>query len=67
MSDTRLPVTRYIVEHIATFGWPPSLEEICKGLGVASKSTAMERLNEAAAAGEIVRGDKPRQIKVVDR
>lgn len=58
-------VLRAIRDHIAEFGWPPSITEIGERVGLRSKATVSHHLEKLEVNGRIVRGPHPRQIKVV--
>lgn len=53
-----------IEDHFAEFGYPPSVREVARRLGLASPSAALERLRAAQEAGRIKRVG-PRQIIII--
>lgn len=54
-----------LVAHITTEGYPPSVRELGKMLGLSSPDSARERLLALVDAGWIERGPGPRQIRLV--
>ncbi len=59
-------VLQYIRTKIASQGYPPSVREICSGLGLRSSSTAHAHLSQLEAKGYIRRDpSKPRAIEVL--
>ncbi len=73
MSETLTPrqrqVLQFIREEILSQGYPPSVRDICRGLGLRSSSTVHAHLSQLEAKGFIRRDpSKPRAIEVlVDR
>lgn len=63
--DTERRVLAYILEHISKAGWPPSLREIARGVGLRSCSTSHQYLRRLAAKGYVRLGGGPRMIAVV--
>ena len=70
MSKTLTPrqrqVLQFIREEIVSQGYPPSVRDICRGLGLRSSSTVHAHLSQLEAKGYIRRDPaKPRAIEVL--
>ncbi|MFQ6773553.1 MAG: transcriptional repressor LexA [Clostridia bacterium] len=58
---------QYIKQYILTNGYPPSMREICKAVGVASTSTVSYYLTQMEADGKIIRNkSKNRSIELTE-
>lgn len=64
---TRERILEYLVNYISDFGYPPTIREIAKGVGIASNSTVTDHLMRMERDGLIERGalGETRAIKVV--
>lgn len=65
MTDTDRETVAAIKDHIAEYGYPPSVRELAKRLGLASTSAALARLRSAEESGAISRVG-PRRFIVVE-
>ena len=52
--ETKYKVLKFIKKHLANYGYPPSLQEICSNCGISSKSSAHRILRKLAEEGHIV-------------
>lgn len=67
LSNKQLIILNYIKKEIADNGYPPSVREICKAVGLKSTSTVHSHLNTLVKKGYIRKGDnKNRAIEVID-
>ncbi|MFW5648352.1 MAG: transcriptional repressor LexA [Candidatus Alkaliphilus sp. MAG34] len=67
LNQKQLDVLNYIKTEIAEKGYPPSMREICKGVGFKSTSTAHGYLSKLEEKGYIRRdATKPRAIEVLN-
>lgn len=67
LSKKQQIILNYIKKEIADLGYPPSVREICKAVGLKSTSTVHSHLNTLVKKGYIRKGDnKNRAIEVID-
>lgn len=67
LSNRQLQILNYIKTSLKTKGYPPSVREICKAVGLNSTSTVHSHLNSLEKKGYIKRNpSKPRAIEVID-
>ncbi|MCY6483909.1 transcriptional repressor LexA [Clostridium aestuarii] len=65
-SDKQTEVYEYIKQYIREKGYPPSVRDICKGVGLSSTSTVHGHLSRLEKKGMIKRDStKPRTIEVL--
>ncbi len=61
-------VYNFIVEFIDTMGYPPSIREICEGLGFSSTATVHTYINTLEKKGYISKGgSKNRSLSIINR
>lgn len=68
LSPQQAKTLRFLEDFIALEGWTPTLEEICEGIGVSSKSTARAHVEALARKGFIELGpryQRTRRMRVV--
>lgn len=62
----RAAILRAIAAHVAEFGWPPTVRELCDAVGLGSTSTVHAHLSRLVLEGRIVRDPtKPRALRIV--
>lgn len=68
LKEKDILVLEYIKEHSGAKGYPPSVREICKKLGIKSTSTVFKILNRLEKY-DYIRKDatKPRAIEILDK
>jgi repressor LexA len=67
LSNKQQIILNYIKKEITDTGYPPSVREICKAVGLKSTSTVHSHLNTLVKKGYIRKGDnKNRAIEVID-
>lgn len=67
LSAKQKQILSYIKENLRTKGYPPSVREIGKAVGLSSSSTVHSHLNKIESLGFIKRDPtKPRAIDVLD-
>ena len=67
LSPKQILILKFIKEQIALKGYPPSVRETCKAVGLKSTSTVHSHLNKLEKYGYIRRdATKPRAIEVLD-
>jgi repressor LexA len=67
LSNKQQIILNYIKKEITDNGYPPSVREICKAVGLKSTSTVHSHLNTLVKKGYIRKGDnKNRAIEVID-
>ncbi|SHI70755.1 SOS-response transcriptional repressor, LexA [Dethiosulfatibacter aminovorans DSM 17477] len=67
LSNKQITILNYIKKEISDNGYPPSVREICKAVGLKSTSTVHSHLNTLVKKGYIRKGDnKNRAIEVID-
>lgn len=68
LSKNQLKILNYIKEEINSKGYPPSVREICKAVGLSSTSTVHSHLSAIEQKGFIKKGaNKNRAIEVIDQ
>ncbi|MDP3387468.1 MAG: transcriptional repressor LexA [Eubacteriales bacterium] len=68
LSKNQLRILSYIKEEINSKGYPPSVREICKAVGLSSTSTVHSHLTAIEQKGFIKKGNnKNRAIEVIDQ
>lgn len=68
LSINQLKILNYIKEEINSKGYPPSVREICKAVGLSSTSTVHSHLSAIEQKGFIKKGtNKNRAIEVIDQ
>jgi repressor LexA len=67
ISDSQEMVLNFIKQMVTEKGYPPSVREICQGVGIKSTSTVHGHLEKLEKAG-LIRKDptKPRAIEILD-
>ncbi|HZJ82317.1 MAG TPA: transcriptional repressor LexA [Clostridia bacterium] len=67
INENQEKVLKFIKQMVVEQGYPPSVREICKGVGIASTSTVHGHLEKLEKAG-FIRKDptKPRAIEILD-
>ena len=55
LSDSARVVYAAIIKHFRTYGYSPSIREICVDVGLSSPSTVYKHLNKLESAGKIHR------------
>ncbi len=67
INESQEMILRFIKQMVAEKGYPPSVREICKGVGIRSTSTVHNHLEKLEKAG-FIRKDptKPRAIEILD-
>ncbi len=66
LTDRQLQTLHFIAEAVAERGYPPSVREICEGMGLASSSTAHSHLKALQRKGYIkIDPTKPRAIELL--
>ncbi|NLI60837.1 MAG: transcriptional repressor LexA [Clostridiales bacterium] len=68
INDSQEAILRFIKQMVTEKGYPPSVREICQGVGIKSTSTVHSHLTKLEEAG-LIRKDptKPRAIEVIDQ
>jgi repressor LexA len=67
LSNKQQIILNFIKKEITDTGYPPSVREICKAVGLKSTSTVHSHLNTLVKKGYIRKGDnKNRAIEVID-
>ena len=67
INNSQRAILNFIKQMVAEKGYPPSVREICQGVGIKSTSTVHNHLTKLEEAG-LIRKDptKPRAIEVLD-
>ena len=66
LTNTQNAVLDFLKKSIANDGFPPTVREICKGIGLSSPATVQVHLNTLEEKGYIKRGDsKNRAIELL--
>lgn len=67
LSDKQVTILQYIKDELTLKGYPPSIREICKAVGLSSTSSVHAHLNTLEEKGFIRRGaNKRRALEVID-
>jgi repressor LexA len=68
INDSQKTILNFIKQMVAEKGYPPSVREICQGVGIRSTSTVHSHLTKLEKAG-LIRKDptKPRAIEILDQ
>lgn len=67
MNDTQRRILEFVNSQVREVGYPPSVREICKALGIKSTSTVHRHLSKLDDNGYIKKdATKPRAIKVIN-
>lgn len=62
----RAAILQAIAAHVAEYGWPPTVRELCDAVGLDSTSTVHAHLSRLVRDGRIVRDPtKPRALRIV--
>jgi len=68
LSSKQEQILKYIINMQKSTGFPPTVREICKAVGLNSSSTVHSHLKYLERKGYIMRiKGKPRAIKVLDK
>lgn len=66
LNERQEKVLRYLTDYISNYQFPPSVRDICSGVGIKSTSTANSDLNKLEELGYIKRGSQTsRSIEIV--
>ncbi len=63
--EMRLRILVAIREHIAEYGWAPTIREIGAAVGLSAPSTVLEHLRNLEREGKLVLGGGPRMIRLL--
>lgn len=67
LSDKQIKILKYIKDELTLRGYPPSIREICKAVGLSSTSSVHAHLNTLEEKGYIKKGNnKRRAIELID-
>src|SRR5690554_2465108 len=67
MNETQRDILEFVNSQVREVGYPPSVREICKALGIKSTSTVHRHLSKLDDTGYIKKdASKPRAIKVIN-
>lgn len=67
LSDKQVQILKYIKDELTVRGYPPSIREICKAVGLSSTSSVHAHLNTLENKGYIKKGtNKRRALEVID-
>lgn len=67
LSDKQVKILQFIKDEITLKGYPPSIREICKAVGLSSTSSVHAHLNTLEEKGFIKRGtNKRRALELID-
>lgn len=67
LSDKQIKILQFIKDEITLKGYPPSIREICKAVGLSSTSSVHAHLNTLEEKGFIKRGEnKRRALELID-
>lgn len=67
LSDKQIKIIKYIKDELALRGYPPSIREICKAVGLSSTSSVHAHLNTLEEKGYLKKGNnKRRAIELID-
>jgi len=67
LSDKQVKILHYIKDELTLRGYPPSIREICKAVGLSSTSSVHAHLNTLEEKGYIKKGtNKRRALELID-
>nr|HRC80208.1 transcriptional repressor LexA [Sedimentibacter sp.] len=67
LSDKQIQILKYIKDELTLRGYPPSIREICKAVGLSSTSSVHAHLNTLEEKGYIKKGtNKRRALELID-
>lgn len=67
LSDKQVEILKYIKDELTLRGYPPSIREICKAVGLSSTSSVHAHLNTLEEKGFIRKGtNKRRALELID-
>jgi repressor LexA len=67
LSDKQVQILKYIKDELTLRGYPPSIREICKAVGLSSTSSVHAHLNTLEDKGYIKKGtNKRRALEIID-
>ncbi len=67
LSDKQVKILKYIKDELTLRGYPPSIREICKAVGLSSTSSVHAHLNTLEEKGYIKKGtNKRRALEIID-
>jgi repressor LexA len=67
LSDKQIQILQYIKDELTLRGYPPSIREICKAVGLSSTSSVHAHLNTLEENGYIKKGtNKRRALELID-
>lgn len=67
LSDKQVQILQYIKDELTLRGYPPSIREICKAVGLSSTSSVHAHLNTLEDKGYIKKGtNKRRALELID-
>ena len=67
LSDKQIKILQYIKDELTIRGYPPSIREICKAVGLSSTSSVHAHLNTLEDKGYIKKGtNKRRALELID-
>ncbi|HCS10400.1 MAG TPA: repressor LexA, partial [Clostridiales bacterium] len=67
LSDKQIQILQYIKDELTLRGYPPSIREICKAVGLSSTSSVHAHLNTLEEKGYIKKGtNKRRALELID-
>ncbi len=67
LSDKQVKILQYIKDELTLRGYPPSIREICKAVGLSSTSSVHAHLNTLEDKGYIKKGtNKRRALELID-
>ena len=67
LSDKQVKILQYIKDELTLRGYPPSIREICKAVGLSSTSSVHAHLNTLEEKGYIKKGtNKRRALELID-
>ena len=67
LSDKQIQILQYIKNELTLRGYPPSIREICKAVGLSSTSSVHAHLNTLEEKGYIKKGtNKRRALELID-
>lgn len=67
LSDKQIKIVQYIKNELSLRGYPPSIREICKAVGLSSTSSVHAHLNTLEEKGYLKKGtNKRRALELID-